>query len=107
MMHYLPFILLLVGGTILTVGDIIMKEWTIHNNSWYFFVGLFVYMIGLTFLAHSYRYENIAIASIIFVIVNIVTLLGVSAFYFKETLSPFQLIAIVFGISAVVMLEAA
>ena len=107
MSHYLPFILLLIGGTVLTVGDIIMKEWTTHDNALYFFAGLFVYMIGLTFLAHSYKYENIAIASIIFVIVNIVTLLGISAFYFKETLSPFQMVAIVFGISAVVMLEAA
>lgn len=84
-----------------------MKEWTMKNNALYFFLGLFVYMIGLTFLAHSYKYENIAVASIIFVIVNIVTLLGVSAFYFNETLTPFQKIAIVFGISAVVMLEAA
>ncbi len=102
-----PIVLLFIGGVVLTVGDIVMKKWVVSRaNSWYFF-GLLIYMIGLNFLAQSFRYKNIAAASTIFVIFNVITLSLVSWFYFKETLSPFQIIGIALGIIAILFLEMA
>lgn len=103
----IAFILLLIGGIILTIGDIVMKKWVTNNNYVFYIVGLIVYLIGLNFLAQSFKYKNIAVASVIFVIFNVVTLSLVSWLYFKETLSLFQIIGIVLGICSVIILEIA
>jgi len=103
----IAIILLLIGGIILTVGDIFMKKWVNTNAHIFYFVGLVIYLIGLNFLAQSFKFKNIAVASLIFILVNIVTLSIVSWFYFKETLSPLQITGMIFGIIAVIILELA
>ncbi|HAT74240.1 MAG TPA: hypothetical protein DCS08_04535 [Candidatus Moranbacteria bacterium] len=107
MMQYLPLILLFIGGSILTIGDIIMKKLVANNSATLFIIGLAVYLVGLIFLAYSFKYKNIAIASAIFVICNIITLSVVSWFYFKEVLTPLQIISIALGIGSIVFLEIA
>jgi len=103
----IAIILLLIGGLILTLGDIFMKKW-VNTNAWlFYFIGLAAYLIGLNFLAQSFKFKNIAVASVIFVIFNVVTLSIVSWFYFKETLSPIQIIGMIIGIIAIVILEIA
>ncbi len=98
-------LLLFIGGLLLTAGDIIMKKWVINNSFYFYFFGIIIYLVALNFLAQSYKFKNIAIASMIFVIFNIITLSIVSWFYFKETLSPMQILGIVLGISSVIILE--
>lgn len=100
-------ILLIVGGLILTAGDILMKKWVSTKSYLFYFIGLAVYLIGLNFLAQSFKFKNIAVASVIFVIINVVTLSFVSWFYFKESLSIFQIIGICLGIASIIMLELA
>jgi len=107
MTQYLPFIILFIGGLVLTMGDIVMKKWVVNNNIPLFITGLAIYLIGLIFLAISFKYKNIAVASTIFVIFNIITLSLVSWFYFKETLTMFQLIGIAFGAISIIFLELA
>jgi multidrug transporter EmrE-like cation transporter len=101
----IAIILLLIGGIILTAGDILMKEWVSTNRYLFYFIGLAVYLIGLNFLAQSFKFKNIAVASVIFVIFNVVTLSLVSWIYFKETLSIMQIIGIALGIAAIIVLE--
>ena len=67
---YIPFILLAIGGSILTVGDIFMKERVIKNTNVLFFSGLAIYIVGLIFLAYSFKYKNIVIASILYILVK-------------------------------------
>lgn len=107
MTQYLPLILLFIGGSILTIGDIVMKKWVLNSATPIFITGMAIYLVGMIFLAHSFKYKNIAAASTIFVIFNIITLSIVSWFYFKETLTPLQLIGIALGISSIVFLELA
>lgn len=73
-MNYLALLILAIGGVILTVGDLFMKEWVLKNNWLIFSAGLLVYLIGEVFLAFSFKWENIAVASVIFVLFNVVTL---------------------------------
>lgn len=101
----MPLFLLFLGGLILTFGDIIMKKWVQTHHTVFYVVGLTIYLIGLNFLAQSFRFKNIAVASVIFVIFNVVTLALVSWLYFRETLSPLQISGIVLGILAVTILE--
>lgn len=104
-MNSLPIILLAIGGLILTFGDLVMKKWVINNNIYFYIIGLMIYLIGLNFLAQSFKYKNIAIASTIFVIFNVILLSIISWFYFKEKLSTFEIIGIVLGLTSVVILE--
>ena len=98
-------ILLLLGGCILTVGDVFMKNWIVTGaNKWYIY-GLLVYIFALNFVAFSFKSKNIAVATIIFVLVNVISLTLVSWFYFEEKLTTTQLIGIGLGIASVIVLE--
>lgn len=105
MTSYFPFLLLIIGGLILTVGDIVMKKWILNQHITIFVFGLFIYLIGLIFLSYGFKYKNIAVASTIFVLCNVITLSLVSWLYFKEPLSSFQIIGILFGFGAILFLE--
>ncbi|MFH0739810.1 MAG: hypothetical protein V1819_01555 [bacterium] len=103
----IAIVLLLIGGLILTIGDILMKKWVSTNGYLFYFIGLATYLVGLTFLAQSFKFKNIVVASVIIVIFNVIFLSFASWLYFKETLSPMQIAGIVVGIISVVILELA
>lgn len=84
-----------------------MKKWVGNNSYLFYIIGLAIWLVGLNFLAQSFKFKNIAVASVIFVIFNAITISLVSWFYFKETLSPLQIFGIILGIMAVVILELA
>jgi len=100
-------ILLAIGGVVLTCGDILMKKWVATNTYMFYFIGLAIYLVGLNFMAQSFKFENIAVASTLLVIFNIISLAIVSWLFFKETLSPLQIVGIVMGIATVIILELA
>lgn len=103
----MALILLFIGGIILTIGDIIMKKW-IQTESYSFYIwGLVIYLAGLNFLAQSFKYKNIAVASVIFVLFNVITLSIVSWLYFKEPLSLYEIVGITLGVISIVFLELA
>lgn len=106
-MNYLALGLLAGGGLILTIGDIFMKKWVITNNIYIYIIGMVFYLLGLNYLAFSFKYKNIAVASVIFVLFNIITLSIVSWFYFKEKLSGLEIGGMILGIAAIIMFELA
>jgi len=77
-MQHFSVLLLFFGGIILTIGDIIIKKWTINNDYFLFSIGIFVYMVAMVFLAYSFKFKNIAVASTIFVVFNVVSLTIIS-----------------------------
>jgi multidrug transporter EmrE-like cation transporter len=98
-------ILVLIGGLILTVGDVLMKQWSI-NNSWLTFsIGLLIWTIGLVFLAFSFKTKNIAVASLIFSLSNVIFLTLLSWLYYKEPLTTYQIIGIFLGSGSIIFLE--
>lgn len=99
------FSLLFIGGLITTLGDVVMKHWTVTNNRLFYIIGLFIYLFGLAFLAQSYKFENIAVASLIFVIINIILLSFLSFFYFRESLSYLQIAGLFVGMVSIALLE--
>lgn len=82
-----------------------MKKWVGNNNAVFYIVGIIIYLVGLNFLAQTFKYKNIAVASVILVIFNVVILAIVSWLYFKETLNTYQIIGIILGLASVVFLE--
>ena len=104
-MFNLGLILVLIGGLVLTIGDIFMKQWTYSNNWTTFIIGLLTWCIGLVFLAFSFKYKNIAVGSLIFSVSNVIFLTIFSWLYYKEALTINQIIGIILGIIAVIFLE--
>jgi multidrug transporter EmrE-like cation transporter len=106
-MKYQLLIYLILGGSILTLGDIALKKWAIDDKYLYYAIGLLCYLVGVIFFSLTLREKNLAIANTILVTVNIVTLTLVSYFYFHERLSLVQIGWILLSIIGVVILEMA
>jgi len=70
-----------------------------------YILGGSLYIIGMNFLAFSYKYKNIAVATAGCVIVNIILLTLLSWFYYKEPLTTKQMIGISLSIVAMILLE--
>jgi multidrug transporter EmrE-like cation transporter len=102
------FLLLAIGGSLLTIGDIIFKFWVERSLPYVSFIyigGFLVYMAGLIFLIESFKAENIAIASAIFILINIATLALVSWFYFDEKLSVLQIWGLALAIISIALMQ--
>jgi len=84
-----------------------MKKWTLSNSYFIYIAGMISWIIGLNFLAFSFKYKNIAVASVIFVLFNIITLLFFSYIYFKEKLSVLEIAGMILGVFAIILLELA
>ncbi|HAN10809.1 MAG TPA: hypothetical protein DCP90_09405 [Clostridiales bacterium] len=101
-------ILVVVGGLILTVGDIVMKGWVDTNNNYWFVLGIFLYTVSMCLLALLFKIgKNIAVASVLMETFNIVTLIIVSWFVFHEKLSALQMVGCLLGLASVIVLEIA
>lgn len=105
MTRFFPIILLFIGGIVLTIGDIIMKNWVITNKYFYFGLGIIIYIIANCILAYCFKFKNIAVASMILVIFNIVTLSIISIVCFKEKLTIVQITGMILGLISVLVLE--
>jgi multidrug transporter EmrE-like cation transporter len=104
-MSHLPLILAIVGGLILTAGDVVLKKWITTSFSSYYFLGIFLYLISMNILAYAYKYEDIVVASMLMVIFNIITLTLVGYFIFKENITAYEITGIILGITALIFLE--
>ena len=104
-MQHIALIIIFCGGVILTAGDIILKKWIETNKSLFYVIGILIYIVGLNFLAQSFKFKNIAVASVMMVIINVIILSIFSWLYFKETLSIYQIIGIILGLAAITILE--
>ncbi len=100
-----PLILIFLGGLILTAGDFFMKKWVDSNDSYQFIYGILLYLVSMVILGYSFKFKNIAVASTIMVIFNVVTLMLLSWGFFDEKLSTAQIFGIFFGILAVIFCE--
>ncbi|MFA5750642.1 MAG: hypothetical protein WC895_05535 [Candidatus Shapirobacteria bacterium] len=100
-------LLTLLGGIILTLGDIAMKEWVSSSKTFFFIIGLLVYLIALCLLAFSYKFEDIAVASILLVLFNVVSLLLANQFLFHKPTTSLHIVGIVIALIAVCVLELA
>ena len=96
---------LTVGSVLLTIGDIIYKFWAKEALVRYYVFGLIVYVMALLCLVESFKTHNMAIASAILVIGNIVTLAFVSWLYFGEPLSTQQIAGVGLAVVAVVLMS--
>ena len=101
-----PFyiILVFIGGVALTVGDLFAGKYIKSKTKLLYSAVMLFYIIGLTFLIFSYKYENIAVASIMMEIFNVITLTIAARFLFKQNITKIELCGIFVGLMAIVVL---
>lgn len=104
-MQHTAIILAVAGGLILTIGDIILKQWVVKSYTMLYIAGLALYFISMNILAYSYKFEDVAVASMMMIIFNIVTLTLVGYFFFNENITLYEISGIALGIFAVMLLE--
>lgn len=97
--------LLGIGGLFLTAGDIVFKYYAMEHKVMLYAGGIALYVVGLAFLVKTYETDNIAVASAVFVIANIITLTLVEWLWFHEPLSPYAIVGIVLAIAAIFFFE--
>lgn len=106
-MKDISLLIILIAGITYTVGDIFAKYWIKTSKSFYFVSIIFFFMIASIFLAYSFKYKNIAVASLIVTLFNIAILTLISWFYFKERLSSLELFGLGLGMTSIIILELA
>jgi multidrug transporter EmrE-like cation transporter len=99
------FILILIAVALEALADILFKKWAQTNHTGLIIAGLIIYFIGTIAWAFSLKYEYLSRAITIFSILNLIIVVLVGVFLFKEDLSLVNKIGIVLGIISVVMLE--
>ena len=100
-----PLLILLAGGIILTAGDVLMKKWSVSNDPFLYAAGMVLYLISLNFLAYSFKLKDLAIASALVVIFNILSLAAIGYFFFDEKLSVSKMIGLLLFTAAVILFE--
>ena len=98
-------------GLAFTIGDVLMKNWANQNYSFAgaglatFVTALFIYSAGFVYYGLQLRASNFSIATLLPIIINILFVLLLTAFYYQEALSFKQWIGALLGITAVVLLH--
>ena len=99
------FAILVCGGALLTIGDVMFLYWKGHTNAGLYALGLFFYMLGMVFLIKSYRYEGLAVASAMIVIINVLFIAAIGWYFFGQQITVIQGVGILLACTALVFLE--
>ncbi len=98
-------ILIITSGLALVIGDLVLMKWVNGGSRLLFYVGIAVYMVGMVLLASSYKYKNVAIASLMTVLFNVIILLVACLFLYHEKISLLQIVGIAVGLISLTLLE--
>ena len=98
-------IMSLIGGLTITVGDILMREWSETNTMEWFTIGILLYLIGMVILIYSYKYKKILVATVIMALFNKSSMLIIDVFIYKESLTKLKIAAVLLAIVTVIILE--
>ena len=96
-----------IGCVFTTIGDVILRYWMESRSFTTYAWGIGCYFIGMNFLAQSFRYKNIVVASVMFIIINIAMLLVVTRVVFVDQLRVMHWWGLALGLLSVVVLELA
>jgi multidrug transporter EmrE-like cation transporter len=84
-----------------------MKKWAVLNTPSMFILGFLIWGLASLFLAQSFKTENIAIASFLFVFFNVMSLTLVEWFWFSGPLSYMQMVGLGLGMISCLLIMTA
>jgi len=104
-MKYFFIFLVIVVGLLEVVGDVLFKEWIIHNKKSLLLIGVVFYMAATIFWAFSLKYQSLSKAVVIFAVLTLIVGVLVGVFFYKEPLTPLNIIGVVLGLASIVLIE--
>jgi hypothetical protein len=103
---FFPAVLrVLLSGVLLTTGDVVFRFGMNSHGSALFGVAYIIYAAGVFCMTMSFFGQNIAVATLAAVLVNMITIAVVSAWYFCDEISIIQWSGMGLGIIALLLLE--
>ena len=106
MKNIIIFWVLIIFATIIdTLGDISSKFSAVKNNSLYLYIAIGLYVISTFVWAISLRTNDLSKATVIFNVLNIIAVVFAGVYIFKESLTSYNIVGIVFGITSVILLS--
>lgn len=99
------FVWIVLGGVFLTGGDILFRIFQSSQWKFGFVVAFCVYGIGSLCMMLSFFGENIAVASILTLVFNVLIYLAAAYFFFGDTVSHREIFGILLGLAAVMVIE--
>ena len=96
-----------ITGILLTLGDLVLREWLDTRWPLGFWVVLTIYMVGTFCMMMSFFSQNIAVATVAAVVANAVGYVVASYFIFGDTISALKIMGMFAGIVSFAILELA
>ncbi len=104
-MSLIFYILILTAVLLEVAGDFFFKKWSLSDNLTTLLVGFGVYFLGGVLWALSLKYEALSKAIIIFTLLNLILVVFIGLFWFKEQISIWAKIGILLGLTSIVLLN--
>jgi drug/metabolite transporter (DMT)-like permease len=95
----------ILSGFFLTVGDLLLRSWIAHPWSYGFWVSFAVYIVSIFLAMMSFFGENIAIATLLIVMLNSITYLVATYYFYGDTIETRQIIGVFIGFCAIFLLK--
>ena len=95
----------IISSLILTLADIMLRNWFETQWSYGFPLILGIYFIGIFALVMGFFGQNIALVTMIGIVLNIVFYLAYSYFAYGDALNWQQMLGILLGFAAIYLLE--
>jgi len=101
------YALLITGGLLYTVGDILCLKWLSYTppNITYYFLALASYITGMLMLLETFKKTHIVIASMLIIIFNVVSLTIVSAIFYDKPINLTQGIGLAMAVGSLFLLK--
>jgi multidrug transporter EmrE-like cation transporter len=87
------------------VADILFKYWSINTKNIFLVGGVVLYSIGTIIWAFSLKYKYLSKAIIIFTVLNLIVVVLIGIFIFKEGLSLTNKLGILLGVVSVILIQ--
>lgn len=101
-----PIIWIALSSALFATGDIVLRFWISTHSNLTFILGLGIISIGMFFLSMSFPSQNIAVATVVSILLNISLYLLLAFFIFGDIITIKESIGLIVGFLAIFILEA-
>lgn len=98
------YLLLLLSGAFVIMGDFFAKLWSVERGSWLFVLSMVGYTLSSLLYIPVLLKGDLVITALIWSLLNIVGFSIIGLYIFKERLDPLQWIGVILGMVAMVLL---
>lgn len=99
------FLWISASACLFAVGDVVFRYWYQLESTAYFISGFAITCAALFCLAMSFPHQNIAVATIVCILLNITLYLILAYFIFGDVITIRQSIGLLLGFAAIYVLE--